>query len=85
MKGSNFTKQVTESGFGEDTAFNTKIFLKIDERTVQSLTSPFLKWNAEENRALLYNDTELPKALPFVPFALFNSEDKRKIIQNYWE
>jgi len=45
-KASSFTAQV--AGYGSSDAFNSKIFLRIDEKAAQSLTSPFVKWSAKK-------------------------------------
>lgn len=45
IKSSSFSAQV--SGYGSSDAFNTKVFLRLDERAVQSLTNPFVKWHAQ--------------------------------------
>ena len=67
IKASGFTAQV--SGYGSSDAFNTKVFLRIDERAVQSLCSPFVRWSPQENRALVSDSVEFVDELVFVPYA----------------
>lgn len=67
LKSSKFTSHV--AGFGNSDAFNTKVFLRTDERTVQSLTSPFVKWKSQENRALVYDSIEYSEEIAFVPYS----------------
>lgn len=73
VKASGFTSQV--SGYGSSDAFNTKIFLRIDERAVQSLCSPFVRWAPQENRALISDSVEFVDEFVFVPYAPVTEED----------
>ncbi|MDR0875515.1 MAG: hypothetical protein LBN12_04830 [Clostridiales Family XIII bacterium] len=66
VKTASFTAQVT--GYGDASAFNTRIFLRIDERSVQALSNPFVKWNPEANRALIVDEVEYSEALTFIPY-----------------
>lgn len=68
-----FTEQT--AGIGQSAAFNTKVFLRIDERSVQSLTSPFTRWSSQENRALISDPVELEDPEMFVPFAPVAADD----------
>ncbi len=67
IKSSKFKAHV--SGFEGSDAFNTKIFLRIDESSVRSLTSPFVKWEAITNRALLSDEVEFSDEIVFIPFS----------------
>ena len=69
VKASAFSAQV--SGLGTTDAFNTKIFLRVDERTVQSMTSPFIHWKSAENRGLVSDEVEFGEEKTFVPYAPF--------------
>lgn len=73
VKASGFSSQV--SSFGSSDAFNTKVFLRIDERTVQSLTSPFIKWKAQDNRALIIDEVEFSDAISFIPYSPVGQND----------
>ena len=73
QKASNFNSQV--SGYGNSDAFNSKIFLRIDERTVQSLTSPFVRWKAQNNRAMISDDVEFSDTITFIPYAPVEQQD----------
>ena len=73
VKASKFTAQV--AGFGNSDAFNSKIFLRIDERTIQSLTSPFIRWSAQVNRGLIIDDVEFSEEMPFIPYAPVTQAD----------
>jgi len=70
QKASNFNAQV--SGFGNSDAFNTKVFLRVDERTVQSLTSPYIRWTSQNNRALISDAVEFSEEMTFIPYAPFD-------------
>lgn len=70
QKASKYTAQV--SGYGNSDAFNTKAFLRVDERTVQSLTSPFVRWTSQQNRALVSDSVEFSEEMIFVPYAPIN-------------
>ncbi len=73
IKSSSFNEQV--SGYGSSDAFNTKVFLRVDERTVQSLTSPFVRWESRQNRALASDYIEFSDVVPFVPYSPATSDD----------
>ena len=73
QKASNYNAQV--SGYGSSDSFNTKIFLRVDERTVQSLTSPFIRWTSQSNRALVSDSVEFSEEITFVPYAPVEQED----------
>lgn len=81
-KSSAFTSQT--AGYGSSDAFNSKIFLRIDERTVQSLTSPFAKWSPQENRGLISDDVELAEETIFVPYAPTEITDNVKFKSTMW-
>lgn len=67
VKASSFTQQT--AGYGSSDAFNSKLFLRIDERAVQSLTGPFVKWTARSNRALVSDSVEFAEEMAFIPYA----------------
>ena len=50
-------------------------FLRIDERTIQSLTSPFIRWSAQVNRGLIIDDVEFSEEMPFIPYAPVTQAD----------
>lgn len=67
IKPSKFKAHV--SGFEGSDAFNTKIFLRVDEGSVRSLTSPFVKWESAANRALLSDEVEFSDEIVFIPYS----------------
>jgi hypothetical protein len=67
IKPSKFKAHV--SGYEGSDAFNTKIFLRVDEGSVRSLTSPFVKWEAATNRALLSDEVEFSDEIVFIPYS----------------
>lgn len=73
VKTSKFSTQV--SGYGNTDAFNTKVFLRIDERTIQSLTNPFVRWTSQTNRGLIIDDVEYSEEITFIPYAPVSAED----------
>lgn len=83
QKASNFNSQV--SGFGNSDAFNSKIFLRIDERTVQSLTGPFVRWTVQNNRAMISDAVEFSDAITFVPYAPVEQNDVVAFRTEVWD
>jgi len=83
MKASSFTSQV--AGFGNTDAFNSKIFLRSDERTVQSLTNPFVKWSAQSNRALVSDSIEFSEEIIFIPYGPVMQDDVGKFKKQIWD
>lgn len=81
-KASSFTAQV--AGYGSSDAFNSKIFLRIDEKAVQSLTSPFVKWSAQKNRGLVSDSIEFANEIVFIPYAPVTQEDINKFKATMW-
>jgi hypothetical protein len=63
------------SGLGGSDAFNTKIFLRIDESSVRSLTNPHIRWGTFFNRALLVDEIAYSEAVIFIPYSPI---DKRR-------
>lgn len=82
IKASKFTAQT--AGFGNTDAFNSKIFLRIDERTVQSLTSPFIRWTSQTNRGLIIDEVEFSKEMTFIPYAPVTLEDIHAFASEDW-
>lgn len=82
IKASSYTAQV--SGYGNSDAFNSKIFLRIDERAVQSLTNPFVKWSAQNNRALVSDSVEFADEMCFIPYSPVGSQDLSAIKSMVW-
>ena len=82
VKASKFTAQT--AGFGNSDAFNSKIFLRIDERTIQSLTSPFIRWSAQANRGLIIDDVEFSEEIPFIPYAPVTQSDANAFRDQQW-
>lgn len=83
IKSSSFNEQV--SGYGSSDAFNTKVFLRVDERTVQSLTSPFVRWESRQNRALASDYIEFTDVVPFVPYSPVTSDDVSAFRRINWQ
>jgi hypothetical protein len=73
VKISNFSAQA--KGHGDASAFNTKIFLRADEREIQGITNPFVRWSPQPNRALVYDEVSLSEPKVFVPYSPVTSED----------
>ena len=82
VKASSFTAQV--AGYGNSDAFNTKVFLRVDERTVQGLTSPFVRWSSRENRALASDAIEFSEEVAFVPYAPVGADDVAAFRSAVW-
>lgn len=82
VKSSAFLNQT--AGYGSSDAFNSKIFLRIDERTVQALTTPFVKWSPQNNRGLISDDVELAEETVFVPYAPVGRNDVSKFKSTMW-
>lgn len=82
IKASSYTSQV--SGYGNSDAFNSKIFLRIDERAVQSLTNPFVKWSTQNNRALVSDSVEFADEISFIPYSPVGADDLSSIKSIVW-
>ena len=82
VKSSNFNAQV--AGYGSSDAFNTKIFLRVDERTVQSLTSPFVRWSSQKNRGLVSDSIEFSEEIVFVPYSPVTQNDVNAFKAKVW-
>lgn len=82
IKSSAFSNQT--AGYGSSDAFNSKIFLRIDERTVQSLTTPFVKWSPQNNRGLISDNVELAEETVFVPYAPVGHDDISQFKSIMW-
>lgn len=82
VKSSSFTSQV--AGFGSSDAFNSKIFLRVDERTVQSLTSPFVRWTSQKNRGLVSDAIEFAEEMTFIPYAPVTQNDINAFKAKIW-
>ena len=83
IKSSNFTSQV--AGYGNSDAFNSKIFLHVDERSVQSLTSPFVRWASQKNRGLISDSIEFAEEIIFVPYAPVTQHDVTIFKAKIWD
>lgn len=82
IKSSSFTVQT--AGYGTTDGFNSMIFLRIDERAVQSLTNPFVKWSPQENRALLSDSIQYAREIPFIPHAPVSKKDVDMFKEQVW-
>ena len=71
IKPSNFKVHV--AGLEGSDAFNTKIFLRVDENSIRSLTNPFTKWDSPDNRALLSDEVEYASEVVFIPYSPMSS------------
>ena len=83
VKPSNFVEQV--AGFGSSDAFNSKIFLRVDERAVQSLVGPFVRWSTQNNRALGCDAIEYSEEITFIPYAPVTQSDVNMFRAKIWE
>lgn len=82
VKSSKYSSQV--AGFGNSDAFNTKVFLRIDERTIQSLTNPFVRWTSQTNRGLIIDDVEFSEEITFIPYAPVTLQDVAAFRAKIW-
>ena len=82
IKASAYTEQI--AGFGTSDAFNTKVFLRIDERAIQSLTNPFVKWTVSPNRALICDPVEYTDEIVFIPYAPVIQDDRMAFRNVVW-
>ena len=67
MKTSFYSTQA--SGGGMVDAFNSKVFLRMDEASVQSLAGPFVRWTSKPNRALVIDAIEFDKEITIIPYS----------------
>ena len=83
VKSSKYTAQV--SGYGNSDAFNSKVFLRMDERSIQSLTNPFVRWSVQTNRGLIIDDVEFSGEIPFIPYAPVTQKDMSAFRTKIWD
>ncbi|MBQ2695092.1 hypothetical protein IJG04_00415 [Candidatus Saccharibacteria bacterium] len=83
IKASSYTAQV--AGYGGTDAFNTKVFFRLDERAIQSLTDPFVKWSAQTNRALISDPIEFSNEITFIPYSPIRQDDVTRFKTQIWE
>lgn len=82
IKASSYTAQV--AGYGNSDAFNSKIFLRLDERAVQALTNPFVRWASQNNRALVSDSIEFAEEMTFIPFSPVSQNDVSILKSQMW-
>lgn len=70
----------TQATMASADPFNSKVFLRIDERAVQSLAGPYVKWSATRNRALAYDAVEFSEPITFVPYAPIGQAELQKLM-----
>lgn len=83
QKASNYNSQI--AGYGSSDAFNTKVFLRLDERAVQSLTNPFVRWTSTSNRALISDEVEFQEEFTFIPYAPLDIQDVAAFRIQIWQ
>ena len=67
VKESAYSTQVS----GVSDAFNTKLFLRVDEGTIRSMIGALAQWKPAENRGLVSDDVVFGVEKTFVPYAPF--------------
>ncbi|MBR6707641.1 MAG: hypothetical protein IKI84_13350 [Clostridia bacterium] len=72
-KVSAFSAQIAP--FGKSDAFDSRVFLRLDEGSVQTMTSPFVRWNSQRNRALISDRIEFSEEITFIPYSPVTAED----------
>ena len=82
IKPSSFSSQVAP--YGTTDAFDSKVFLRIDERSVQSLTSPLVRWTSQNNRALVSDNIEFSEDITFIPFSPITADDVNELNTKIW-
>lgn len=78
IKNANFEKQAIGMRNSSE-LFNTKLFLKVDARTLQSHVGPFINWKTTRNRVLYVDEIESEQPISFIPFSEISYEDYLKI------
>jgi hypothetical protein len=81
VKASNYIGQA--AGLDGVGICNTKIFLRLDERSVQALTNPFIRWTPKMNRALVFDDVEFSDAKLIVPYSPIKASDVSSYISKF--
>ena len=71
-------------GFGGDGYLNTKILLRLDESSAQSILGPFTKWTVQSNRALVHDSIDLEEDTTTVPFIPLTQRDCGLIEAEDW-
>ena len=78
-KASSFREQTM--GYGSADAFDAKLFLRLDERSVQSLIGPFSHWRPQENRALASDSVTFSGDVTFLPYAPMAEGDAPALLE----
>lgn len=72
LKYDSFREQV---GYGGESFFDIRIALKLDSQSAKQLMNdPLLEWRATENRALVWDATEMPAPLRVIPYTVLDDE-----------
>lgn len=71
-------------GFGNDGCFETKIILRLNEASTQTILGPFVHWSVKDNRALVSDVTQLQEPVVIVPFMPITRDIINKIRSFSW-
>jgi hypothetical protein len=81
IKASNFMAQT--AGYSQTDDVNTKVFLRVDESSIQNLSRQMVKWAPQSNRALVSDTVELPEPKSIIPFSPLTEEEISAIADKY--
>lgn len=68
IKFSSLEKQAFGIGVKQE-LINSKVLLRLDERSSKNFTGPFYHWNSQENRGLFLNEVAEEKPITFIPYS----------------
>lgn len=80
IKASSLEKQVFGMGTKPD-LLNTKLFLKLDERSLKQFTGPFISWKPQANRSLYLDEVAREEPISFIPYSPLNSAELKQLIE----
>ncbi len=72
-------------GFGNEGYIETRIILRLNESSTQSLLGPFVHWSVRDNRALVSDATQLEEPQVIVPFVPLTRNVVNKVLSYNWE
>lgn len=76
----------THIGYGGEGFIDAMLMLRVDQSSVQELlSSPFVTWSPQDNRALLADRTNLAEPLPIIPFSPLTAADAPELSRADWE
>ena len=81
---SNVNTYQNHMGFGYEGYIETRIILRLNEASTQSLLGPFVHWSVQSNRVLVSDSTQLEEPTVIVPFVPLTNSVANKVLSYNW-